>query len=133
GQINFGDQDNLPSVAFYDVQYDQNEGVNQIIQDHGLEIIQNVPIVTMRLQSINGLPTSDIQEDTSSNARGWALMREYRSTYRDTLLKSESLVHGEWIGKVENLDTPVPISVEQDLMEDLDAEIGDTLTWNVQG
>ena len=132
-QLDFGNSDNTPNLALYDIQYDQNEGVNEIILNHGLEIIQNVPIVTMRLREINGETTSAILEDTSRNARRWALNREYRSTYRDSLLGSETLLEGEWVGKVENLNDPVPVSVETELMEDLDAQIGDTLTWDVQG
>ncbi len=133
GQIEFGDQQDLPNLALYDIQYDQNEGVNDIITSNGHEILQNVPIVTMRLQEINGRKTEEIDKDTSSSARGWALNREYRSTYRDTLLPTETLESGEWVGQVESRDQLIPISVEQDQMEDLDVSLGDTLTWNVQG
>lgn len=133
GQIDFSERDNLPNIALYDVQHDQNEGVNEIIAAHNLEIIQNVPIVTMKLQQINGRTTSEIMEDTSRRARGWALNREYRSTYRDSLVGTESLEDGEWIGSVGNKNDPVPVSVEVGLMEDLNASIGDTLVWDVQG
>lgn len=133
GRIDLGDQENLPNVALYDIQYDQNEGVNEIIRDMGMEVIQNVPVVTMRLSSINGRTVTEIMADTNRRARGWALNREYRSTYRDSLIDSETLAAGEWIPSVENLENPVPISVEQGQMEDLNTQIGDTLTWNVQG
>ncbi|MEX2603196.1 MAG: FtsX-like permease family protein, partial [Gracilimonas sp.] len=132
-QIDFGDRKDLPNLALYDIQYDQNEGVNEIISANGHEILQNVPIVTMRLQSINGQSTREVDEDTTRSARGWALNREYRSTYRDSLLPTETLESGEWIGRVENLNNPAPVSVELDILEDLDASIGDTLTWDVQG
>lgn len=75
----------------------------------------------------------ELREDTTTNPRGWALNREYRSTYRDSLLLTESIVDGEWIGQAEGFDQIVPISVEVDQMEDLDASLGDTLTWDVQG
>lgn len=132
-QIDFGDQQDLPNLALYDIQYDQNEGVNEIIRSNGHQILQNVPIVTMRLQKINGQTTQEVDRDTTRNARGWALNREYRSTYRDSLLATETLESGEWIGSVSDMKTPVPISVEQDQMEDLDVSLGDTLTWDVQG
>jgi putative ABC transport system permease protein len=132
-QIDFGDQRDLPNLALYDIQNDQNEGVNQIITSNGHDILQNVPIVTMRLQEINGMTTEEVDDDTTRNARGWALNREYRSTYRDSLLPTETLEAGEWIGSVASRDELVPVSVEQDLLEDLDAVIGDTLTWDVQG
>jgi putative ABC transport system permease protein len=131
--IDFGNQKDLPNLALYDIQYDQNDGVNEIIQQNGHELIQNVPIVTMRLQDINGRSTQEIAADSTQRARNWALNREYRSTYRDTLLPTETLTSGQWIGKASPPNTWFPISVEQDLMEDLDATLGDSLTWNVQG
>ena len=132
-QIDFGGQEDLPNLALYDIQYDQNDGVNDIIESNGHQILQNVPIVTMRIQSINGMTPEELREDTTTNPRGWALNREYRSTYRDSLLSTESLVDGEWIGQAEGFEQIVPISVEVEQMEDLDASIGDTLTWDVQG
>ncbi|HET8865009.1 MAG TPA: FtsX-like permease family protein, partial [Gracilimonas sp.] len=133
GQIDFGDREDLPNLALYDIQYDQNDGVNEIITSNGHEILQNVPIVTMRIQEINGMDAEELDSDTTKNPRGWALNREYRSTYRDSLLESETLVEGEWIGQVNGMNEIVPISVEAEQMEDLDAVIGDTLTWDVQG
>ncbi|HET8864559.1 MAG TPA: FtsX-like permease family protein, partial [Gracilimonas sp.] len=133
GQIDFGDREDLPNLALYDIQYDQNDGVNEIITSNGHEILQNVPIVTMRIQEINGMDADELDADSTKNPRGWALNREYRSTYRDSLLESETLVEGEWIGQVNGMNEIVPISVEAEQMEDLDAVIGDTLTWDVQG
>lgn len=132
-QIDFGDQRDLPNLALYDIQYDQNEGVNEIINTNGHEILQNVPIVTMRIQEINGMDSDSLRQDSTRNPRGWALNREYRSTYRDSLLPTETLAEGEWIGRFEGFDDIVPISVEQEQMDDLDASLGDTLTWDVQG
>lgn len=132
-QINFGGQQDLPNLALYDIQYDQNEGVNEIIRSSGHELLQNVPIVTMRIQGVNGYTNAEWDEDTTRNASGWALNREYRSTYRDSLLPSETLVKGEWIGNVENMEEPFPISIEEDQRDNLAIDIGDTLTWNVQG
>ncbi len=133
GTINFEGEDELPNLAMFDIQYDQNPGVNQIIEDNGLEIIQNVPIVTMKLQSIRGRSVDEILSDTSRNARRWALTREYRSTYRDSLVSTEKLDSGKFVGNVPDLSNPVPISVELGLMDDLNAEIGDTIVWDVQG
>ncbi|MDZ7805699.1 MAG: FtsX-like permease family protein [Gracilimonas sp.] len=132
-QIDFGGQEDLPNLALYDIQYDQNDGVNEVIRSNGHEILQNVPIVTMRIQSINGMTPEELRDDSTTNPRGWALNREYRSTYRDSLLPTESIVEGKWIGQAEGFDQIVPISVEVDQMEDLDTSIGDTLTWDVQG
>lgn len=133
GTIDFEGQEDLPNLALYDIQYDQNEGVNKIIRDNGLEIIQNVPIVTMRVQSVKNTPVDEILQDTSRRARRWALTREYRSTYRDSLVDTETLEEGEFIGSVTDLSSPVPISMSSDLLEDLNVALGDTIVWDVQG
>ena len=136
--LNFSTSDDIPNVAFYDIQADQNNGVNQVINELGYETLQNVPIVTMRLEAIGNAKVTQILADTSRSARRWALQREYRSTYRDSLIETEKLTEGEFIGQYElnmnNLANDyVPITVSSDLMDDLAATIGDTLRWNVQG
>ena len=50
--LNFSTSEDIPNVAFYDIQADQNNGVNQVINELGHESLQNVPIVTMRLEAI---------------------------------------------------------------------------------
>lgn len=134
-ELDFATRKNAPNLIFYDIQPDQNEGIQNILKEKGAPILQNVPIVTMRLASINGRTVQEIEEDTSSRARGWALGREYRSTYRDSLIDSETLVEGEWIGEVDSYSSGqiVPLSAAQEIVEDLAAGIGDTLTFNVQG
>lgn len=133
GTINFDSRDGLPNLALYDIQYDQNDGVNSIIQENGMDVIQNVPIVTMRLQSINDTTVAEFMADTSRNPRSWALNREYRSTYRDSLVSTEKLDSGEFIGSITDPNQIIPISVSTDLMEDLNAQVGDTIVWDVQG
>ena len=136
--LNFSTSDDIPNVAFYDIQADQNNGVNQVINELGYETLQNVPIVTMRLEAIGNAKVTQILTDTSRSARRWALQREYRSTYRDSLIETEKLTEGEFIGQYElNMDNLandyVPITVSSDLMDDIAATIGDTLRWDVQG
>ncbi len=136
GTINFGNQEGLPNLALYDIQYDQNQGVNRIIEENGMEVLQNVPIVTMRLQSINDTTVSEFLADTNRKASRWALNREYRSTYRDSLVSTETVNEGTFIGVHDpgnNFENLVPISVSTDLMEDLNVIVGDTIVWDVQG
>jgi putative ABC transport system permease protein len=133
GTINFEDEAELPNLAMFDIQYDHNDGVNEIINENGIDILQNVPIVTMRLQSLKGRTVQEILNDTSRIARKWTLNREYRSTYRDSLISTETLSEGNFIGEIEMNQDIVPISVEAGLMEDLNASLGDTIVWDVQG
>ena len=133
GTISFQGEEDLPTLALYDIQYDQNDGVNEIVRKNGLEILQNVPIVTMRIQSMNNTSVDSILADTSRTARRWALTREYRSTYRDSLFPDDEISEGEFIGRVNELSAPVPVSITADLLDDLDVALGDTITWDVQG
>ena len=61
-------------------------------------------------------------------------MREYRSTYRDQLREHETLVEGEFVSN-STLDAtiPVPVSVEERMVEALQLKLGDSLIWDVQG
>lgn len=132
-QLNFATREDAPNLIFFDIQPDQNEGMKQILEENDTPVIQNVPMVTMRLQSINGISTDSIAKDSTRRARRWALRREYRSTYRDSLIDSESLVEGEFIGQAASAEGPVPVSPAKEIVEDLAVEIGDTLTFDVQG
>jgi putative ABC transport system permease protein len=77
---------------------------------------------------VKGRPATRLLADTT--VRGsWALRREYRSTYRDSLVRSEKLAAGRWW-------TPggeTQISVESDLAAELGVGVGDEIVWDVQG
>lgn len=132
-ELDFATREDAPNLIFFDIQPDQNEGVNQILEEHEVPVLQNVPMVTMRMDSLRGRSTEAIDEDTTNNVHDWALRREYRSTYRDSLMESETLVEGEWIGKVSPDESIIPVSAAQEIAEDLNLEIGDSLTFDVQG
>lgn len=131
-ELDFATRDDAPNLIFFDIQPDQNEGVNQILNEQHTTILQNVPMVTMRLDSLRGRSTQAIDDDTTNNVRDWALRREYRSTYRDSLIDSETLLEGKWIGQAPE-NGRVPVSAAKEISEDLNLAIGDSLTFDVQG
>ncbi len=132
-RIDFQTGENQPNLVFYDIQSDQNEDIIQIAEEEGARILQNVPIVSMRLSELKGKGIREVRDDTTLNISRWVLTREYRVTYRDHLSDSETLLQGEWIGQADGLDSVVPISVHEGIAEDLNATIGDSLTFDVQG
>jgi putative ABC transport system permease protein len=67
-----------------------------------------------------------------SGRPGWALRREYRSTYRDTVTSGEKVVEGKWFSSSARSDTG-EVSFEKDVAEELRIKLGDIVTWNVQG
>lgn len=131
-ELEFATREDAPNLIFFDIQPDQNKGVNQIIKENNAPVLQNVPMVTMRLDSLRGRSTVSIDQDTANNVNDWALQREYRSTYRDSLIDSETLVKGRWIGRAPDTGR-VPISAAKEISRDLNLEIGDSLTFDVQG
>ena len=102
-----------------------------LLKSQQLPIMQRVPIVTMRLAAINGRSVSAIKKDTAQGIPAWALTREYRVTYRDTLSKAEKLSAGT-LPKVGPDGIP-RISVEDGYLARVKLKLGDTLDFNVQG
>lgn len=125
--------DDTPDLVFYDIQTDQNSGLNEMVESIGGVVLQNVPIVSMRLTERKGMSVREIRADSTITISGWALSREYRVTYRESLNDSETILEGEWIGEAEGLSSIIPISVAEQIVEELQIELGDTLGFDVQG
>jgi putative ABC transport system permease protein len=125
--------ENQPNLVFFDIQSTQKEEVAQLVRTAGLPVLQLVPVVSMRLEEAKGYTVSDVRKDSTLGIRDRMFMREYRVTYRDTLIDSEKDAGGKWIGKVVDNNQLIPISLEEDYAERLTVEIDDTLIFNVQG
>ena len=124
-----------PNLVLFDIQPDQLPGVERALQEAGLPRTQPTPIVPMRIHSIKGRPVTELlagspgeEQDGPSNA--WAFRREYRSTYRDSVVASERVVEGTWS---QGDQTPPRVSVERGLAAELGVAIGDEIVWDVQG
>jgi putative ABC transport system permease protein len=122
------------NVVFFDIQDDQQPGVDSIIRGRGHSVVQTAPIVPMRIAQINGHSVTQLMADSSEAGRArWALRREYRSTYRDTLVPSERLLAGRWFSSGAGDDGLHEASFEEEVARELRLRLGDTVTWNVQG
>lgn len=159
-QLRITEEASRGNLIFFDVQDDQEAGVDSIVRASGIPVIQRTPIVTMRIAEVNGKAVSDLApprrtDDTLSQGgarsgppgarrggdagerrpSGWALRREYRSTFRDTLFTGEGVSSGSWFGATP----PAPgapadeVSLESDIADDLGVSLGDVITWDVQG
>jgi putative ABC transport system permease protein len=123
-------QEEQPNAALFDIQADQVTGITNLLRGQKLPVIADVPLVTMRIASIKGEDVKTLLRDHSRRSPRWALRREYRSTYRDTLDDSERLLKGEWPAK--KTDT-IPVSVEEGIARDLDLNLGDKIVFDIQG
>lgn len=123
---------NQPNMVLFDIQTEQKEKVAALTKEMGLPLLQQVPIVTMRIQELNGKTASQIKKDSTSGISLQAFNREYRVTYRDTLTESEKITDGKWVGHTKP-DGPVYVSLEEGMAKRLKVKPGDKLFFNVQG
>ena len=122
------------NLVFFDIQDDQVKGIDSIVAAQGREYAARVPIITMRVAAINGRSVADLMGDTTKRESPWALRREYRSTYRSEVSGTEKIMAGKWYGEVPTPPGGVPqVSLEIEVADAMGAELGDTITWNVQG
>ncbi|GAL77762.1 ABC transporter permease protein [Algibacter lectus] len=92
---------NDANIILMDVQKEQETALLETFKSKGLEVINNIPIITMRMHSIRGKSVNEIRQDTTIKMRKWILNRELRVTYRDALVDTEEILEGEWRGKME--------------------------------
>jgi putative ABC transport system permease protein len=138
GQVEFTGQENQSNTILFDIQPSQKDGVIKLMEDNKLEVKQVVPIITCRLSKIKGKTIDEIQKDTTDNIRNWAITREYRVTYRDSLTASEELIEG----KLQNHSNAMPlrmkfdaieVTISEGMLEDLEVKVGDNVEFDVQG
>ena len=113
------------------------------IQAHGFRVMQQAPLVSMRIAAIDGRRVTQMGDSGGTRQHGeWALRREYRSTFRDSLTQGEQIVAGRWFGagsaRRDAADTAATgeigeVSLEQGLANELHVRLNDVITWDVQG
>jgi len=126
------DAGSQPNMVLYGIEREQAEGLSSITEKYDLPVIQQAPIVTMRLAAWKGRSKEEWLADTTRTASRWAINREARVSYRDYLESDEELIRGDFVGEVNPGDS-VFISLDEGYAESLDVDLGDELVWNVQG
>ena len=121
------------NIILMDVQSKQEKAILNTFTSMGLDATDNIPIVTMRIHSLNGRLTNDIRKDTTSRMRRWILNQEFRVSYRDELSGTEELFEGTWTGKTEVTGEPIPISISDNIARDALLSVGDPVIFNIQG
>jgi putative ABC transport system permease protein len=129
-QVNLSGSEKNPNMVLFDIQSDQLEGVKQKLTQMDLELKQEIPIVTMRISSINDIPVDKLKKDTTDRYEHWALNHELRSTYRNYLTESEKIVKGTFKSSTND---SILISIANGYEEALGLKVGDKIVFNVQG
>ena len=129
------DAGNQPNMIMFGIEPHQTDDLIKLTKKYDLPVLDNVPIVTMRLEAWKGRAKKDWLADTSSvgRRRYWPANREARVTFRDTLDGSEVLLRGQFYRPVLNPQDSIFISVDDGWAEGLGVDIGDELVFNVQG
>lgn len=132
GQVTLSTGDNQSNMILFDIQTKQRAEVADLTRKQGLPVLSQVPIITMRLEQVNGKTAADAKKDTTLRISQRAFNYEYRVTYRDSLTASEKITSGTWMGKAE-AGKDIPVSAEERFAERINAKVGDKLIFNVQG
>jgi putative ABC transport system permease protein len=126
------DSANNPNIILLDIQTNQKANIEKAIEESKLKVLDNIPIITMRVHSINGVSANVIRQDTLSSPDKWIVNHEFRTTYRDSLIESETVLEGSWPMEHSSMDL-IPISISDNLAENGQVSVGDTIVFNVQG
>jgi len=132
-RVSLAGGEDQPNLVLFEIQEDQRQGLVELIKTFQLRVFQETPVVTMRLVSVKGRSVEEIRNDPDSGIPNWAIRRQYRSTYRDHLVDTETIVTGSWHGHLKQTTGAVPISVEKGIAEDLQVTLGDELVFDIYG
>jgi putative ABC transport system permease protein len=132
GRITMSTSANQANMIIFDIQPAQKAAITDLTRKQGLPIIQEVPIVTIRLEEINGINAEENKNDSTRKYSNRAYNSELRVTFRDSLTSSEKLISGNWQGEVNKGDT-ARVSLEEGYATRIHVGVGDRLLFNVQG
>lgn len=131
-RVSLSASDNQPNMVLFDIQSSQKQRVAELVEGQGLPVLDQVPIVTVQLEAINGITADQARADSTLQVSRRALGGELRATYRAKLSDSEKVTSGTWIGETAQ-GTMAQVSLEEGYAERIRVSIGDTLLFNVQG
>lgn len=127
-----GETSESANLITLDVQPDQVGEVVSTFKSNDLPVLDNIPLVTMRMHSIKNELVNKLRTDSTAQVKKWLLNHEFRTTYRPNLIDSEEIVEGEWVAS-QNPKDIVQVSISENLAKDADVKLGDAIVFNVQG
>ncbi|RYD75609.1 MAG: FtsX-like permease family protein [Sphingobacteriales bacterium] len=116
-----------PNMVLFDIQSTQKNAVADLTKSYKLPLMNQVPVITMRIEEINGKKAGA----DSTNKR--AFRNEIRATYQDTLTAAEKITDGKWTGKINSPNDVVHISLDQNFARSIKVKLNDKIVFNVQG
>ncbi|MFN8341283.1 MAG: FtsX-like permease family protein [Cyclobacteriaceae bacterium] len=133
GQVEFTGNTNQVNTILFDIQDHQLAGIRQLFDQQKQPIHQTTPIITCRIAEIKGKRIEALVGDTSRRMPNWALTREYRVTYRDTLTRSEELTSGALQSIRHGQRDSVWVTISEGMQETLGVQLNDSMVFDIQG
>lgn len=122
-----------PTAFLLDVQPKQWDGVRELLAANGGGSITEVPVVTARLTSVDGVDVATLAEQSRKSEdpdrRTWMSTREQRITWMQDLPRDNRIV----AGTLWNDPSVRELSIEEEYAKDLGARVGSKIVFDVQG
>ena len=122
-----------PNMVIFDIQTNQKDAIADLARKNHIGIIQQIPVVSMRIDQINGKAPPSRDEDTARRGPRRGFENDIRASFRDSLVAGEKITSGSWQGRlIHPGDTP-RISLEDQWSRRVNLKLGDQVVFNVQG
>lgn len=133
-QVTFADANGQPNMILFDIQTSQRDSVKELLRKHNLPLVQAVPIITIRLNEVDGITRAMRLRDSTSDVPKFVYEREYRVTYRDTLTNTEQLLEGAMpTPSVRLPDGSIGVTLAERIAKDMKAKVGSKIVFDIQG
>lgn len=134
-KLNLATDKDRPSLFLFDIQEDQKSELEKWSNIHGYDVKNYSPLVRSRILKINNIEFEKELGDDRYNTREdeTRLRLKNRTTnlsYRDNLMPNETIIEGQWRDSKISADQ---ISIEKRFAQRLGIQLGDKLTFDVQG
>lgn len=131
-RVTLSDRDNQANMVLFDIQTAQKEAVAARAKQFHLPVLQEVPIITMRIEEINGRNAEKVKKDSTDSIPARVFENEFRVTYRDTLINSERILEGKLYPHSDSSQI-IRISLDERFAKFNHLKLGDKVLFNVQG
>ena len=141
------------NMVLFDIQPGQQDSLAALAKHYQLPVLQMVPLVTMRVDSVRrrtpvdpAAPPPDSATIGTVKPNGGPPFRpgvngrrnnisesELRVTYRDTLLSTEKLIAGKLGRPVKSPGEMPVVSLEEEYARHWQLSVGDTMVFDVEG
>jgi putative ABC transport system permease protein len=128
-----------PGLFIFDIQEDQLADLETFAQKRQIDLHATTPMIRARLEKINNKPFSRVEDTDALRTREEEHEARFRNrginlTYRKELGPAEKIVAGEpFPDEIDTFDRPAFISVEKRFAQRMKLQLGDRVTFDVQG